>query len=296
MDNQITQPFKRSIGLVEADIEANCETHGVRGILKHTDILNMISEYDEDDKQARIFGKFQHLTGLVFKNFNRSVHVIRPFELDPKDWVVTEALDPHPRNNDAVVWLAVNAKGQKIVVDELYKGFLGTDGDKELARAIKDKAERYRVVKRLIDPAADVVDQHTGRSLKSDLYNMGLSYDLGSKARADAVRLIRNAFSYQMVNGVFVRPPELYIFESCTRLIWEIEHWQWQEWSSKSAQTRSPNEKPVDKDDHCIECLGRCLLADTQFVDITPIEANFYGNQAVLDNQRIQTNIDDPYN
>lgn len=292
MDNV---PFKRSIGLVEADIEANCATHGVRGILLHHDILNMISEYDEDDKQARIFGKFQHLTGLVFKVFHPTVHILRPFELDPRDWVVTQALDPHSRNNDAAIWLATNRKGQKIVVDEMYKGFNGTDGDKELARIIKDKDERYRIVKRVIDPSADVIDQHTGRSLKSDLYNMGISYDMGSKARTDAIRLIKTAFSYQMANGVFIRPPELYIFESCVRLIWEIQHWQWQDWSSKSAQIRSPNEKPMDKDDHCIECLGRALLADAPFTEIEQIDTNFYGNQAVLDNPAVPINIDDPY-
>lgn len=67
-----------------------------------------------------VYGKFQHLTGMVFKQFNTRVHVIKPFHINRRDFVVVEAIDPHPRNPDAVVWIATDAKGRRFVVDELY--------------------------------------------------------------------------------------------------------------------------------------------------------------------------------
>src|ERR1035437_6281717 len=80
-------PYQRKVGVVEADIESNCIEHGVRGILEHRHIEAMVSEYTEEDKQARVYGKFQHLTGLVFKTFNRRVHVIKPFLVKPQDFM-----------------------------------------------------------------------------------------------------------------------------------------------------------------------------------------------------------------
>src|SRR3990172_563491 len=83
---------------MEANIESACEIHGVRGFLEHEQIVRMTSEYSEDEKWARAFGKFHHLTGLVFKKFSRQIHTIRPFNVDSKDFVVAEYIDPHPRN------------------------------------------------------------------------------------------------------------------------------------------------------------------------------------------------------
>jgi len=66
---------------VFADIEDNCIKHGVRGYLEHENIAKMIKEYDQDEQEARAHGRFKHLTGLVFKNFNPEIHVIKPFVL-----------------------------------------------------------------------------------------------------------------------------------------------------------------------------------------------------------------------
>ena len=35
-------------------------------------------------KEARINGRFQHLTGLVYKQWNRKIHCIDPFNIDDK--------------------------------------------------------------------------------------------------------------------------------------------------------------------------------------------------------------------
>lgn len=249
---------------IEAGVEAACKQHGIRGHLEHDNIEKMIAEYDEDEKVARVEGKFQHLAGLVFKKFSRKIHVIKPFQIDLRNYSVYEMIDPHPRNEDAVMWVAVDRKGRKIIVDELYIKCSG--GVEELAKRIKEKASQFRIVRRLGDPSMFIVDQHTGRSLASRLSDYGLNYLEATKERRASDRRIEDALTFnQLPTGEFIVEPEIYIFDFCKRTIFEFEHYRWDEWIGKIADKRDKKEKPVDKDDHMIENLGRCLIQEPVF-------------------------------
>jgi hypothetical protein len=257
---------KRSMGVVTATVEDNCLTHGIRGRLKHEDILKMVALYSEDDKQSRIFGRFAHLVGLVFKNFNRKIHIIRPFRITKRDFVVVEALDPHTRNPDAVMWVGIDKNQTKFVIDELYGNFITA----ELAARIKEKAGGLRLISRIADPAAFSEDKHLlnaqGQTLASTLSNdYGISYLPGTKNRQRADRRIKDALDYELRGEEIVLAPELYIFDTCHRTIYEFEHYQWDEWRGRIAERKSPKEKPQDKDDHQIENLGRILLQEATF-------------------------------
>lgn len=266
---EIAQPdgslevFTRKIGYVEADIESACKVHGVRGHLEHQHIQQMIAEYTEDEKQARIYGKFQHLIGLVFKQFNPKVHVIPPFAVTQRDFCVWHMLDTHPRHPDAVLWVAIDRKGNYYVVDELSISAT----TEEQAMQIKNKDTQFRVVRRLIEPAAAVPNQHDedGKSLMQRFQDHGLTYMLATKQRSQSDSAIADALSYIELNGEMIKAPAIYIFNTCKLLTWELEHLRWQERSAKSMDTRQAPEKPVDKDDHFIEDLGRFLIQHPQF-------------------------------
>lgn len=287
--------FHRKIGVIEADIEDNCMDHGIRGILEHEHIQNMLAEYNEEDMQARAHGKFQHLTGLVYKIFNRKVHVIQPFAIKPEDFVLVELLDCHPRNEDALMWVAVDKYGRHFVVDEIYKNY---NSDLDLmAFEIKKVAGQYRLEQRRADPSAWNTDQHdtSGKSLADKLREKGLTYIPASKARSTGTQLVQDALSYraQEVEGQikFLKPPMLYIFSTCTRTIWEFEHWQYNEWTGKAAQSRDKSEKPQDKDDHMMENLGRAFLNPIKFFPL-PKKSEYTqeGQIPVLDPYRDPSN------
>lgn len=253
---------------VEADVESACEEHGVRGFLKHEDIVRMVAEYDEDEKQARIFGRFQHLVGMVFKNWNRKVHVIKPFLIKPQDFTVYEYLDPHPRKPDAVNWFAVDKNGTRFLIDEMFKSVVG---DEELAYKIKNKASQFRIEGRFADPKLFEEDQHNENvSLASKLNKYGLYYQPATKNRATADRRIRDALSYTEVNGVIIKAPEFYVFDTCKHSIWEIEHYRWDNWTGKTADKKDPKPKPIDKDDHHVENIGRFLVKEHSFIPYIP--------------------------
>lgn len=257
--------YQRKVAYIEADIESACREHGVRGHLKHSDIENMIAEYSEDEKQARIYGKFQHLVGLIFKQWDRKIHMIKPFDVNIKDFAVYEFLDPHPRNPDAILWVAVDRNGTKYVVDELY---INVTSEEELAMKIKAKASQYRIIRRMADPSAFVLNQHDqeGKTLADKLSSFGLTYAPATKQRAMSDRRISTALSYTENKGFMIKAPEVYVFDTCERTMFEMEHYRWQEHTGKSADLHNPKEKPIDKDDHMIENLGRALYNEIQFI------------------------------
>lgn len=267
----VTAEYTRKVAYIEAGIESACKTHGVRGHLEHEHIMNIIAEYSEEEKQARIYGKFQHLVGLVFKRWNRKIHVVKPFALDPAEYVVWHALDPHPRTKDAGLWVAIDRKGRKFVVDELW--VKPENGTKELAYLLKNKHSQYRVVKQIIDPSASIVNQHDedGKSLTERLNSLGCAYEDASKERTLANQRIMDAMAYQKLeDGEMIQAPEIYVFENCQQLIWEIEHWRWQELKGRSSETKNAPNAPIDKDDHLIEDLGRILIQEPQWFPIPP--------------------------
>lgn len=255
--------------IVQAEIEDACKEHGVNGFLEHQQIERMVQGYDVDERQARAFGKHAHLSGLIFKKWNEGIHIIPPFKLEEDYWLVVHALDPHPRVNDAGLWVAFGIDRRVIVCDELW--FEGST--EELAIHIKGINKNYRMSPHmLIDPSSDVVDKHTGHSLRGDLKIEGLDYELGSKSRTEATRVIKDKINFIYRNGLFIKKPELYSFETNEHFNFEMKHWQWEDWQGKSAAYKTLKEKPVDKNDHFIECLGRILLSGLHYE--TPIRYN----------------------
>lgn len=265
-ENEPPQKVKRRIFHLTADVESVCKQHGIRGHLEHEHIVQMVAEYPEDERQARVYGKFQHLVGLVYKQWDRRIHVIEPFAVDPRDFVVYHSLDPHPRNPDAGLWVAVDRKGRKFVVDEYYKKATSVEN---MAFDIKKKHGLYRMDDtQWIDPSAMIEDQHQERSLSSMLDEYGLSYVEGSKNRQAANARIGEALDYTEINGEMVKAPELYVFANCQRFIYEIEHWRWQEWKGRTGMDKDRKEQPVDKDDHTLECIGRILWQEPTFYEM----------------------------
>lgn len=276
-DTQLTEEKK---AVVQAELESACDVHGVRGFLTHQRILDIVAGYDEEDIDARVFGKHHHLTGIIFKKWNKAIHIIKPFTISYNDYVVIEALDPHPQVNDAVLWVAIDRSGRYFMVNELW----GTFETAELAERIKVIEKNYRIIKRIIDPSAFVIDKHTGYQLAADLSTTyHLDFIPGSKERSTAIEKIREFLDFQQVENEIINPPRLRSFDTCERANWEIGRWKWQDWSRLVAQFKNPKEKPVDKDDHMIENLGRILLADIPFEEVIT-ERQVYQSDRVTNN------------
>jgi len=260
-----TRESKAEADYVEAEMEDNCKIHGVRGILEHEHIERIAAAIPEDEKEARIFGKFGHLIGRVHKGFRRKVHVIKPFPLNPRDFATYKAIDPHPRVADHVLYISVDRKGTKFVTGEL----LGEGKIKELhSRMIAFEASmKYRIEGRLIDPSAYVDDQHKEEnSVGEQLLALGEHYIKGSKDLMGGIKRTNDALDYQEVNGKMLRPPEIYFFDTVPIMIKQLDEYVWQEWKGASKDNKKKNPNPRDINDHQPENLHRLLLSEPIYI------------------------------
>lgn len=258
---------------VEAEMEDACIIHGVRGFFEHKAIQRIADSMPEDEKEARVYGKFGHLLGRVHKRFNRKVHVIKPFPLNERDWTTYVALDPHPRVDDHVMYISVNSKGTKIVSAELLSEGLV----KQLYSRMIDLESKmhFRIEDRIIDPSAFNDDQHKKeKSVGSQLFDLGQTWIKGSKNLMAGIKRTEDAFEFEMVGGKFVRAPEIFIFDTCRTTIKQLEEYVWKEWKGVSADEKQKSGTPKDRNDHMPENLHRLLLHNCRFVPYALRERN----------------------
>jgi hypothetical protein len=253
---------------VEAEMEDNCLEHGIRGILEHENIVRMANSFPAAEREARVFGKFGHLIGRVHKGWNRQIHVRKAIPLNPKDWTTYMALDPHPRVADHVMWMSVNAKGQKIISADLQS----EGGAKDLSVRIKDIETKHNFrmgSPRIIDPSAFVEDQHKDKREKTfaeELEKYGLYFAGGAKDLNAGIKRTDDALDYEVVGERMVRSPELIVFDTCITTIKQMESYVWGEWKGAGKDEKKPSGKPRDKDDHMPENLHRLLLLEPEYV------------------------------
>jgi hypothetical protein len=123
-----------------------------------------------EEKEARLNGQPLELQGLVFKSWNRSVHMVKPFDW-PHDWPIIESIDPHPRKPAGCSWIGLAPNGAKILLSSGYlEGDVVELGDEILrfreSLSIKD-GKKPRIIRTLIDNASNA--PLTGRSIQGQV-------------------------------------------------------------------------------------------------------------------------------
>lgn len=255
------------VDYVEADMEDNCKEHGIRGILEHSNIERQISQWPEDEVQARAHGKFGHLLGKIIKSFNRKVHVIRPFEMNSNNYAVFMALDTHPQVDDHAMWMAMDEKGQKFVIAE----FVGKGTAAQIASEFKRIEGGMRIEGRLIDPSAYNEDERSEEpSFAKRLEKEGFSFELGSKDLVNGIRRMQDAFDYQIIASEFIKRPEVFIFDTCPTAIKQLEGYVWVKNRGKGSDSKQDRGIPVDKNDHQPENMRRLLQHNFNYVEYEP--------------------------
>lgn len=224
--------------------------------LKPEDIEDFFNTLTEDERQCRIHGIPLHLSGVIYKEFDRTKHMLsavpvgwQAYNDPPRDYTIHFAIDPHPRTPHAVLFVAVSPLGTAFVYDEIFEACT-TD---VLARQILDKIAGRSVWTRIMDPAAWIVDQRYLTCMSDDFAKFGL---FGvSKAPKDLVRGIPE------VKRVLKEPGKVFVSPMCRTFLWEIGRYSWAD------QRGVPTNKPIDKDDHMMENFYRLCLRGLDYFE-----------------------------
>jgi hypothetical protein len=226
------------------------------------DFLNALSE---EERACRISGIPMYMAGIIYKEFRYDKHVLSQvpqgwtdYCSPPLDYTVHYAIDPHPRTPHAVLFIAVSPQGRAYIFDERFMG-----GDAEaLAKEVKPVLLGRHVVTRIMDPSAFVEDQRNSSVFADDLAKHGL-HGL-EKAPKDLTRGIL------AVKESLKQPDFIYVSPMCRTFLWEIGRYAWGD------KNGVPTNKPVDKDDHMMECFYRLVIRGLYYIDrsaaSTPVE------------------------
>ncbi|MBQ8291130.1 MAG: terminase family protein [Clostridia bacterium] len=180
---------------------------------------------DEQTLQTRRFGRFAAAEGLVYPEFDESIHVIDPFAV-PVDWQDTISIDPGLNNPLSAHWYAVDFDGNVYVVAEHYEAGRDIDYHAEQIKAISErigwKRQQNGRLGALIDSAAKQRTLASVKSVAELFFERGIA--VNPNVDKDLFAGIARVKSYlKQGNGL----PNIYIFRSCVQLIREIKSYFW---------------------------------------------------------------------
>ncbi len=226
--------------------------------LSKKEIKLLESTMDDATLASRRYGKFCAREGLVYPEFDESVHVIKPFQV-PELWQDTISIDPGLKNPLSAHWYAVDYDGNVYVVAEHYLANAGIDEHAEALHEISRKIgwkrdERGRIAA-IIDAAAEAKTLAAEKSVTELFYERGIV--ASPKVNKDVFSGIAQVKSYLSRKNQF---PNLYIFENCVNMIREFKGYFW-----------GGNERPVKRDDHAMDELRYYLMTKPR-PNVPPIE------------------------
>ncbi len=213
--------------------------------LDPAEIDRLSAALPEEELERRRYGRFYTAQGLVYKEFDETVHVIDPIDL-PHEWYDIISIDPGLRNPLSAHWYAVDGDGVIYVAAEHY----------EAGRDVKHHSDMIRNICMRLDWHTDgrgrinaLIDSAAGqRTLASERSVCDLFYDNGILVNPKV-----NKDMFAGINRLKIlfraRPARIRIFRSCVNLIRELRSYWW-----------GRNDVPEKKDDHALDELRYYIM------------------------------------
>lgn len=214
----------------------NCKQHGVNGHLEHEQIVKILDQYDEDEREARFSGKPLSMSGRIFKGFDRAVHVATD-EFSPPTTGVSlgMAVDPAIAKPLAMLWRYVDAAGVLHYYDE-YPDF-EFEGAKDSNLTVTDYVAIIKAKETSKNVQQRILDRHFGaarrslggQTLKEEFSLAGLdftdSYAMDEEIETGIAKI------KEMLRWDKTKPqdslnrPRIRISPKCKNLIVALERW-----------------------------------------------------------------------
>ena len=254
---------RKDVGIVYGDYTVNANW----GISKAgiDDYFKNI-ENDPDTKEARMFGRFFHLEGLVYKSYE-------PIHRIPRDrlfkngvspaWAMYMHIDCHPKKPHRTVWMTIAPDQRKYVVGALEN----TDS----ANLIRPFCEEMRVYEmtvlryprskfvRLIDPISGTPNPiKEGYTMWDEFDECGFTCKPGSKNLGAAILLMREELKHDPKAGIY---PNIFFCDDLVKVDYEMRHYIWDEHQNKKTKEKyDEKQTPRPKNDDYIQGIHRILL------------------------------------
>ncbi len=226
------------------------------------EIDNAKKELTEDTFAQEYMADFRKYTGLVYKEFQREVHVIEPFEI-PDNFSVYRAMDFGSTNPTVCLWIATDGDDNWFVYDEHYEVKSGIDYH---AGVINSKTNKP-IITTYGDPSgAQWITEFAQRGIyitpatkeTSTAFNTWVRFKIEKVAERLKITPGHTVSSQSLVSGSSnsVGLPSLFVFRTCTNTIREFETYRWKEKSVTQAQDLNEPDVPEKANDHAMDALS----------------------------------------
>ena len=238
--------------------------------LNANEIQSFESSLTPEEIEARIHGKFLHLTGLVYKDIKPETHFKTLDLLDEnsifhkmkKQWYFV--LDPHDRRPHCGIWGFINPLQKKYIAYEMFME--GTISD--LSAYIKSFEQFHKIpssaVIRIGDPnKMETSTAVTGLRLKQEFAKYGLYFI--TKIDDDITRghlAVKETLSWNKMKPLDeFNSPALYFSESVPKAKEMFRKYGYQEWRSSSKEQKNPRETPKDLNKDFPDCVRYWIMS-----------------------------------
>jgi len=230
------------------------------------DYLEVLNSYTGDLFERYVKASWNVFEGQVFPDFDREVHVIKPFAL-PQAWTRVGGIDHGERNPSTFIWSAISPEGDIYIYREYVKTNEFVDQHVKNIYELNDNDLIDYIV---IDPSTKSVRGGSGRKVDTEykeewekvFHNkMPLKY-----ANNDVSAGIARVHKYLRIDPSRLHPsskkqgsPKLFIFDTCQTCIDEIEGYKWAKQSA--TDENDPKEKVRKKDDHTTDPIRYIVMS-----------------------------------
>lgn len=216
--------------------------------LNAEEVEKLSNALSKDQLESRRYGRFKSSSGLVYPEFEESVHVLKnPLQIPP-DWQDIISIDPGLNNPLSAHWYAVDFDGNVYVVAEHFEA--GKDINyhaqkiKEISESLGWKKDRFGRLSALIDSAANQKTLASNKSVTELFCELGIN--VNPKVNKDMFSGIQRVKQYL---GTTDLKPKLKIFPNCVNLIRELKSYRW-----------GDGDNPKKIDDHSLDELRYYLM------------------------------------
>lgn len=217
------------------------------------------ADLTEDERECRLMGVPLELSGMVYKQFQREIHVLKelPRGWDtwanpPLDHTIYAAIDVHEQTPQAVMFVAVPPVGAPIIYHEIWRKCTAD----ELAEEVKLHTAGRNVGFIKADPRAWIEDNVFRSSQAQRFFALGLYVEPASKAKTFGITNMQSVLKKRVPVPNGKERPAVFFAPTVTRTLWEISRYSFDK-----------ENKPVDKDDHFMENMYRLFITTLPYLD-----------------------------
>ena len=228
-------------------------------------------------RDAKLYGKFVSLSGLVYSQFSRGTHVV-PDTGNPKShWHQQFIIDPHHRKNSCMIWTAWDPDGNVCYVHREAEFEPSAGGVSELAAFIRAKSSGCKVDVWIGDEAqgGEGINIHGKQSVLKQLRIAGIpvqgTNQASEKNFASGVYKVRE----MLMPDPLQQKPRLYISQSCPKTIKQMSTYQYRKETIVDEELL--REHVRNKNDDFPTCIRYGVMGETD-VGSAPPKSELDGN------------------